>query len=459
MFAPEFVLDKETIKAITDKKKSAGLGAFPFSFYNEFLRFPRDIPNMGPECVDDWKDAGFTFGQTPRFEIDDAESVEAIRKILLRAEELGIKVILTPAFDRWATEEVIRRDYPVLVEKVYAAFNDISSVYGMFAVDEPGSAERHKLAIEMVNIQKKLAPKWTPFLNLLPYWEPGGLDICWLQQGFDCFSANLDDFAKGTGLDYLSYDLYAPMKPGTQGFTNHFNCLRYYREASLRNKIPFRNILLTVGHFNYRHPDYNALRWQMMTSIACGSSAIGWYYLYQGVHCINYRNAPIDEMWHKNQGYYDLRKLQRDFAKTYGDIFNNLVCYRTEFVNQSFGSDPAFCPNDIIAGIETDIPHHPLLIGYFTDIADKKYVMIVNNTPEEAGSVKIRVTFHGDEGVQPMSCDNGEFARYGYICNNELLIGGNKVYEYWLAPGQEVLIRVDSERATNAKAIIPPMVR
>ena len=125
MFAPEFVLDKETIKAITDKKKSAGLGAFPFSFYNEFLRFPRDIPNMGPECVDDWKDAGFTFGQTPRFEIDDAESVEAIRKILLRAEELGIKVILTPAFDRWATEEVIRRDYPVLVEKVYAAFNDI----------------------------------------------------------------------------------------------------------------------------------------------------------------------------------------------------------------------------------------------------------------------------------------------------------------------------------------------
>jgi hypothetical protein len=128
-------------------------------------------------------------------------------------------------------------------------------------------------------------------------------------------------------------------------------------------------------------------------------------------------------------------------------------------VNQAYGSDPTFCPNDIIAGIETDIPHHPLLIGYFTDAEDKKYAMIVNNTPEKDGSVKIKVTFHGDEGVHPFNCDNGEFSRWGYICNNEYLIDGNKVYEYWLAPGQEVLIRVDSERATKAKAIIPPMVR
>ncbi len=459
MFAPEFVLDKETIKAITDKKKAAGLGAFPFSFYNEHLRFPRDIEHFGPERVDEWKEAGFTFGQTPKFDIDDAASVEAVKKLLVRAEKLGVKVIISPEFDRWATEETIDRDYPVLVSKAYATFGEYPAVYGMFAVDEPGTAERRRLAFKIVQIQKELAPRWTPFINMLPYWEPGGLDICWQQQGFDCFSATLDDFSQKTGLDYFSYDLYAPMKAGTQGFTNHFNCLRYFREASLRNKVPFRNILLTVGHFNYRHPNYDALRWQMMTSIASGSSAIGWYYLYQGVHCINYRNAPIDEMWHRNQGYYDICKLQNDFTRTYGDIFNNLVCYRTEFVNQGFGSNPAFCPNDIIAGIETDIPHHPLLVGYFTDIEDKKYVMIVNNTMEEQGSVKMRVIFHGDEGVQPMSCDNGKFVRYSYICNNEYLIDGNKVYEYWLAPGQEVLIRVDSERATKAKAIIPPMVR
>ncbi|MBQ5810064.1 MAG: hypothetical protein IIW23_00630 [Clostridia bacterium] len=150
MFAPEFILDKDTINTIVKKKKEAGLGPFPFSFYNEFLRFPRDIEHMGPECVDDWKDAGFTFGQTPRFEIDCTDSVEAIKKILIRAEELGLRVILTPNFDRWATEEVIRRDYPVLVEKTYTTFKDFPAVYGMFAVDEPGSPERHKLAIEMV---------------------------------------------------------------------------------------------------------------------------------------------------------------------------------------------------------------------------------------------------------------------------------------------------------------------
>ncbi len=458
MFCKDYELPLSRVEEINRRRKVLGVDRFPLGFWSPgHVKLPRDTEHFGPDCVDLWQDGGFTFAMTPSFDAFDEEAVKTVKGILSRAEELKIKVILVPIFDRWADMEKVNRDYPPIISKLYSDFKDFSAVYGIYAIDEPHSPERHEVANRMLNLQKELAPGWVPYFNLLPYWEPVGLDICWKHQGFDCFSASLDDFIKKGDADCISYDLYHPMKVGEQGYANHFNCLRYYREAALRHGIPFMNILLSIGHFNYRCPNYDELRWQFNTSLACGVSGISWYYLYQGIHSINYRNAPIDELWEKTEAWYNVRKIQREFLSTYGDLFSKIVCYRTEFYGRAYGSDPTFCPSDIVMGIETDVMHHPLLVSYFVDEQGDKYLMIVNNTNDPEGSSKVHVTFSGDVELQYF--DHGEPSKWGYICDNYTKVDGNQVCQYWLAPGQEVLVKVVSDKVRALPANVPPMVR
>ncbi|MBR2489446.1 MAG: hypothetical protein IKB45_03135 [Clostridia bacterium] len=460
MFQNDFILDLGDVKKINDKKKALGINGFPIHFWTAGqLKLPRDAEHLGPECVDLWADGGFTMAQTPSFDAWDEFSVNVIKGFLPRAAELGIKVILVPKFDRWANLEKTRKEYPELIKKVYSEFKDYPAVFGMYALDEPNSPERHEVANLMLNMQKELAPTWIPYFNLLPYWEPHEFSICWEAQGFDCFSASLDDFVQKGNADLISYDLYHPMKPGDQGWSNHFNCLRYYRECSLRNKVPFWNIPLATGHFRYRRPNYDELRWQVMTSLACGISGMGWYYLYQGAHLINYRFAPINELWEKTQGWYDIRLIHKELHKTYGDLFNNIVCYRTEFYGRAYGSDPNFKPTPMIRTIEPDIMHHPFVIGYFVDEAGDKYVMLVNNSVDPEGSSKVFVYFDAD--VDLYHFENGEavlggtYIRDGYT----KLPDGTQRCQYWLAPGQEVMIKVVSDKIREYPAYIPPMLR
>lgn len=457
MFCDDFILSPEKVKKINENRRALGINGMPIGFWIGNCKLPRDAEHFTPDCVDLWKDCGFTMGQTPYFNAFDEESVEIVKKILVRAGELGIKVILIPEFDRWADRALVDAEYGKIMEKLYSDFKDYPAVFGVFVVDEPHSPERHALATYMMNMQRRIAPTWTPFLNLLPYWEPHGVDLCWEYQGFDCFSASLDDFVKEGKCEYLSYDLYHPMKPGVQGWTNHFNCLRYYREAALRHNIPFINHLLSVGHFNYRCPTYDDLRWQVMSSIACGVSGFAWYYLYQGVHLINYRHAPLDELWEKSQSYYDIRKIHREIHATYGNLFEKIVCYRVEFAGQSFGTDPSFRPSPIVMGIAPDKMHHPLLVSYFVDEEGDKYLMIVNNTTEHDGSTLVTVTF--DKKADIYHIDHGEAGKANYICDNHIIQDDVQLCKYWLAPGQEVLIKVVSDEARNYPAYVPPMMR
>jgi hypothetical protein len=290
---------------------------------------------------------------------------------------------------------------------------------------------------ECHRIQKELAPHLNPYYNLLPHFPSFNTEEGW--------ATGLDEFVAKCNADLLSYDCYAQMTMGTALVDDYYRNLRLYREAALRNGVPFWNTPLCIGHNQYLCPDYNDIRWQFNTSVASGAHGIIWFFHYAPRLFGNYRFAPIDEFWEKTQTYYDLRRVQRNFHRYYGDLFNRLVSTRVSFYPKAFGGGEAWTRNELVSSIWPAYDNDtPILIGEFVDAQDRRYIMFVNNSRKAIDRVKI--TF--PENVKLFSWDANGRERQGgaYASDNPQMENDGLVAWHWLAPGQEAVYRVEIAR-------------
>ena len=120
------------------------------------------------------------------------------------------------------------------------------------------------------------------------------------------------------------------------------------------------------------------------------------------------------------------------------------------FSPKAFGGGAVFTPSETVLEISPDRPGHPLLLGEFVDAKGRRYAMLVNNS--SSAVVCARITFPGKD-VKIYSWDwNGKEKEGGAYATGriERHIDRLDVWQ-WLAPGQEVVFRVDSEQARKAK--------
>ena len=196
-----------------------------------------------------------------------------------------------------------------------------------------------------------------------------------------------------------------------------------------------------MGHYAYRCPNLDEIRWQFNTSIAAGANGISWFFYYMQTPEDNYRLSPVDEFWEKTQTYYDIRRVQRGFHKRYKDLFNRLVSTRVSFSGTPYGGIEAFTPNDIIKGVALG-GKSGMLIGEFTNIQGKRYAMFVSNSMTE--SQQYHVTFPKNARLFSQDWYGHEYEGAAY---NNVGVNtdkdGNVVHSMYLAPGQEVVYRVE----------------
>lgn len=432
------------IRAIVEKTRSFGLRGYPISFWN-YTNLAEHGKYMDEAEVEEWADAGFTVPQSPNFDASDPRQKAHVLKLLDWAWARGMKLILCDSrtyakAGPGGEGGLVPPDYQEGVRAAVADFGHHPGLFGFHVGDEPGKDFKYAFA-ECYRIQKKVAPRLHPFANHLPWW-PGAETVV----GNASWAEYLDEFVRLSNADLLSYDCYAQMNPGQGGWHMYFANLREYRAASLRNGIPFWNTILSVGHFRYRCPTFDELRWQFNTSLCCGANGILWFFYYMRQPHSNYRLSPVDEHWDRTQTYYDIRRIQKSFHRHYGDLFTRLVSTRVTFYPMPFGGGQSFTPNGIISRVQPDAENHPILIGEFTDDQGRPYVMIVNNSMTD--SVFVRVTFPGKD-VKVYSWDwSGREREGGAYCTDELkrtddgLTAGQ-----WLAPGQEALFRIESSSA------------
>jgi len=435
------------LRAMLEKSASLGLTRFPIGFWS-YTNLTDHGRYMDEAEVEEWADAGFTVTMSPSFDPANRDQVYRMRQLLAWAEKRQMKLILCdprtygPHHGGGTQVVPVAPDHASKIAAALADFRNSAGVFGFEIGDEPNQYNNDAY-FDAYRMLKEAAPKLHPFMNLLPYWHGAEGYV-----GYPSWADYLDAAAKKSNADFLCYDCYAQMNPGTSGWDMYFENLRLYREAAQRNGVPFWTTILSVGHFNYRCPNYDELRWQFDTAICSGANGILWFFYYMREPHANYRLSPVDENWDRTQTYYDIRRFQKAFHRHYGDLFLRLAPTRVTFYPKPWGGGAAFTPNELVSKIELG-EEHALLVGEFVDMEGRRYVMFVNNSTTE--SIHPTVTFPGpDAKIYSWDWSGKEYAGGAYCADNVEQTSEGLRVGHWLAPGQEAVYRVDSQAIRTA---------
>ena len=361
--------------------------AFPLGFWN-YAR----LNGIGPDPVRDWVEAGMNLCHSPRFVPGEDDHREML-SLLDTCEENGVRLILDDPRCHWTGALSDPEGYRVRFRQMLDEFGRHPAVYGFYVGDEPGAAQMEE-AKAAVRIQRELLPEKVPFLNFNPYYAH--YDNIRAHLGCGDFDEWVDGFVKESGLGQLSYDHYLQMNPRDEaesGIREYYTSLRHFKEAAKRNHIPLWVTNLSVGHFRYRCPKEDDLRWQLNTSVACGADCVWWFFFYMRLARINYRVAPIDEHGRRTETYEWLSRVQLTFGKQFGPLFARLIHDETWHTGKAYGGYPL---------LESGM--HPLLdrvrcdhelpgVASLFHLPDgTKYLALVNNSQTESGYFHVFLT-------------------------------------------------------------------
>lgn len=315
-------------------------------------------------------------------------------------------------------------------------FGGHPAVFGFHVGDEPDAADFPD-ACRAYRLQKELAPHLSPFLNLLP-WHPG----VEARVGYASWTAYLDAFVEAAQPDLLCYDCYAQMNPGQEGWDMYFANLREFQAASERHQIPFWTTLLSVGHFRYRPPREDDLRWQVNTAAAHGAKGILWFFFYMRQPHENYRLAPIDEHWERTETFAWLSRVNRTFLQWQAPVLLNLTLRRAFHVGRAWGGMPLLTGSPLVHWAKS-MHGVPLIISEFTDAKGRQYVAVVNNSQSESDAAEICIAGRAPNlfriGWQDAEQDLSVADAWHATPGADFVIA-----RCWLAPGQMELYRVES---------------
>jgi len=397
---------------------------FPIGFWNYV-----PIEQLDVSCVRDWKDAGMTLAMSPELG-PEPEQVSRMRTILDKAQEQDIQVILCDQRTYWRSlmkegEEEYRRSF----KQALNDFGNHPAVFGFNVGDEPGK-EDFPSVYKAIRIQKKMAPHLSPFCNLLAW----SADNTGPRVGYDLYTSYLDAYVAGARPDFLCYDYYSQMKPGTWGINKYFEHLREYHEAGKRHGIPFWVTLLSVGHWNYRCPKEDDFRWQLNTAIAHGAKGLLWFFFYMRYPHDNARISPIDEHWERTETFQWLSRINRTFLKSTAAIVKDLALQKVSHVGKAWGGFPLFDGSGLVSKIQS-LNETPLIVSEFRHSNENDYVMVVNNSQTDNTRADLWI-----KGRKPRLYHVGWRGEESQVVDDQ----GNDcaMIQQWLAPGQMELWRL-----------------
>lgn len=403
---------------------------FPIGFWNY-----QPISIITTDDVQTWADCGMTLTMSPNYDHNHPEDKAHMLEIMDACAERGIRLIICDKRTFWTGAAEDPEGYRSRYREALADFGSHPATVGFHVGDEPFKEQMDDVAAA-VRIQREEAPQLLPFVNLLPTW--GGK-----YAGYDSYQECLKDIAERVPLKLVCYDRYSQMDPDPVGTEAYFTDLRRFGELAKTMNVPIWTTLLCVGHYRYRVPSYDDLRWQLSTALASGCQGILWFMFYLRKPLSNYRMAPINQFNEKTATYTALSQVLREFNASYASLFTHLtleVCYH---LGRAWGGYPAFtdgCDENIIhAEAWHDID---VIISFFRDEEGRKYVAVVNNTTTKSGRLALTISKKAGRMIRAGAFGGTDVF---YFNHDEGCTDHGETYTYtpWLAPGQMNVYRFD----------------
>ncbi len=299
------------------------------------------------------------------------------------------------------------------VSELISEVRNHPAVFGYYLRDEPSASFFPGLAT-VSSVVKELHPGVWPYINLFPNYADAS------QLGTKTYDEYLEKFIETCEPPILSYDHYAIFEGGGMR-GEYFANLESVRRSAVKHKLPFWQIVLSVGCLNYREPSMTDLRFQVYTSLAYGAHGLA-YFKYFTPGAGNYRNGPIDQFGHETPMWSNMRQINLQVGK----LAPTLLKLTSDRVYH-FGTVPAGCTGPDEKSLVKAMAG-PMMVGDFTHTDGSRYVMVVNK--DFAGSATAWPEFRKPVSkLQFVSPYDGTLTPYE----------GEYV---WLAPGQGVLLKI-----------------
>ena len=404
---------------------------FPIGFWNY-----HDVSKLRAKDVSDWVELGMTMANTPNFTPESDK--QRMLEILDACEQHGIKAVVCDSRSLWYGAKSNQEEYAKQFGAAYEDFGRHSAVFGFFVGDEPSTQKQWEEACAAYRIQKSVAPELTPFLNLMPYhyWETDGRSVMDIDGAF----AWIKRMKEEAGMPLLSYDCYEQMNPEEEGTHTFFKNLKLAREHATKLQIDPWVTLLSAGHFRFRCPTEDDLRWQLNTSIACGMKGIMWFIVYERVCRVNYRLPPFDAFGQRTETFTWLSRTNRYFLHQFGDFFLRAKHIKTFHLGTAYGGYElwkAGQSDDVVWDV-TSRHNLPAVIGFF-ELDGEKYVAVVNNSKTESGFFSVCVPKAVEQFHQwTWNSELMDMKTWKFTTQNEEMVFGGD----WHYPGQMKLYRI-----------------
>lgn len=373
------------------------------------------IEEFTPDEVDVWADLGLTVTMAPSIDYDD--DLTKLIPFLDRARDRGIKLIL------WvngvgSSEERFR--------KVYEVFKGHPALYGFFVADEPGDVASINSCVEIMSMQKRVAPELRPYVNLMGS-SPDRERHMFPGKTYNEF---MKDFAERSLCDMVCFDTYTQMI-NDGGVTNYFRDLKAQTDAAYAAGIDIWATCLTSAHYAYNVPNEYQLLWQITVSAALGCKGIIWFRLYDKKIAPEYYGSPIDEYGCKTPQYDMLRRCQRRFNDQYGELLMQLHRKQVFITGIQRGDWPMFnCySHDCIKAVKT---FENTVVSFFEDDNGKEYLCLVNSEMYQKNSIELQ--------IDSTKCSLTEVLLNGNVESKDFGEDGDA---FTLYPGQMKMFRIE----------------
>lgn len=373
---------------------------------------------FGKEAVSDWKELRCTLPMS--FPYDHARHRQQdVLDILDECEKQGMKLIVCDSRTHFRTLRAVGET--AFIEGVQQAYRDFGThpaTFGFFVGDEPRPDE-NELYIRTVQLVMRYAPGLTPFANLVPYWG-GGSDYDMLVGAPEQEHTGLvEELLRETKIPLIGYDQYSQCLNEAHnqqcGISSYFYVLDRYHALTRKYGIPFYVTLLACGHWAFREPTEDDIRWQIYTALAHGARGILWFHLYQYDAGGSFVGMPLCGPDRLRTPLYDsIRRQQYIFDCYYREQFDKMEMTAVYHVGQIYDPQKRFCADEILLDVNGKFSY-PTIITYYREYESGARRMSVVNAHQRLSN---RITLKFRNGREET---------------------------FWLAPGEMKLMNLDTE--------------
>lgn len=345
------------------------------------------------EAVAEWRDAGITTPMTFEFNPEKHNKEEMLR-LLDACEQAGMKAIVCDARTRFQRlKNLGEKAFKEGVLQAMADFGSHPAVFGFHVGDEPDK-NSWEIAISAFRTVAAAAPHLTHFINMFPAWEePNFREMLGVDP--EHYADILIDFVKRSDAKIISFDSYGQCaylnKEYYQGV--HIKNFKIFGEVARVTKARLFVSLLSVGHWGYRVPTKDDIRWQIYTAVAHGVSGIHWFSFYQGRLDGNYRENPIDLFGNRTQTFNDISYENRVFMQYFAKELSGCTFLDVSYFGRPQGGYPVFHTDEVLREISVVVNETSVAVTRWKDGEGNPVYTFVNT--DRNFPTKLRLKFDG----------------------------------------------------------------